>query len=54
MQQKLREMNLFSSHFGFASVQLDGGIQKVKSKVEDFFHQTLQQTQGDLTFLPPL
>jgi altronate dehydratase len=44
----LRERGLDPARFGWASVQLDGGIESVVEKVEDWFAQTLEDAD-DLT-----
>ena len=44
---RLEEAGLDSSRFGWASVQLDGGIDSVVKKVEDWFDRTLESA-GDL------
>ncbi|HEX7170023.1 MAG TPA: UxaA family hydrolase, partial [Rubrobacter sp.] len=40
-RNRLREAGLDPSRFGWASVQLDGGIDSVVAKVEDWFEETL-------------
>lgn len=41
MRHKLEEMGVDYSHLGFASIQLDGGIDKVTQKVEAWFANQL-------------
>jgi altronate dehydratase len=45
MRSQLAERGLGSERFGWASVQLDGGIEAVLGKIEDWFRQSLAQTQ---------
>jgi altronate dehydratase len=40
-RNRLEEAGLDPAHFGWASVQLDGGIDSVVAKVEDWFEETL-------------
>jgi altronate dehydratase len=47
----LRERGLDPTRFGWASVQLDGGIDSVVDKVEDWFAETLEDA-GELTHEP--
>jgi altronate dehydratase len=47
----LRERGLDPTRFGWASVQLDGGIESVVEKVEDWFAETLEDAD-DLTHEP--
>ena len=47
----LRERGLDPTRFGWASVQLDGGIDSVVEKVEDWFAETLEDA-GELTHEP--
>jgi hypothetical protein len=42
---RLREAGLDPSSFGWASVQLDGGIDRVVTKVEDWFVETLDAAE---------
>jgi altronate dehydratase len=41
----LERHSVETSHYGWASVQLDGGIEKVKSKVEEWFRTSLHGDQ---------
>lgn len=42
MRQVIREAGLSPEHFGWASIQLDGGIEAVSQKVERWFKETIQ------------
>jgi altronate dehydratase len=42
-RSRLVEADLDPDHYGWASVQLDGGIEKVTSRVEDWFAETLDE-----------
>ena len=42
MRTELERMGFSSQDFGWASVQMDGGIEKVTHKVEDWFAQSLK------------
>ena len=44
-RNRLEEAGLDPSRFGWASVQLDGGIDSVVAKVEDWFTETLDSTE---------
>jgi altronate dehydratase len=46
MMEKLQRMQIPVESFGWASVQLDGGIEKAKQRVEEYFVAALQ-LQGD-------
>lgn len=46
MMEKLQRMHIPVDSFGWASVQLDGGIEKAKQRVEEYFVAALQ-LQGD-------
>jgi hypothetical protein len=46
MMEKLQRMQIPVDSFGWASVQLDGGIEKAKQRVEEYFVAALQ-LQGD-------
>jgi altronate dehydratase len=46
-RNRLEEAGLDPNRFGWASVQLDGGIESVVAKVEDWFADTLEDA-GDL------
>src|SRR5579859_456630 len=45
MRHELAERGLGADRFGWASVQLDGGIEAVLNKIEDWFRQSLANTQ---------
>jgi len=45
MRSQLAERGLGADRFGWASVQLDGGIEAVLNKIEDWFRQSLANTQ---------
>jgi altronate dehydratase len=45
-RNRLREEGLDPSRFGWASVQLDGGIDSVVAKVEGWFAETLDDAEG--------
>jgi altronate dehydratase len=44
-RNRLEEAGLEPMHFGWASVQLDGGIDSVVAKVEDWFAETLESAE---------
>jgi altronate dehydratase len=44
-RNRLEEAGLDPSRFGWASVQLDGGIDNVVAKVEDWFEETLENAE---------
>jgi altronate dehydratase len=44
-RNRLEESGLDPAHFGWASVQLDGGIDSVVAKVEDWFAETLDNAE---------
>ena len=46
MRNGLEEWGLDPAVFGWASVQLDGGIVKAMDKVEGWFHQALAETEA--------
>src|SRR5215213_1242590 len=48
-RNRLREAGVDPSRFGWASVQLDGGIDSVVAKVEDWFAETLENA-GELEY----
>jgi altronate dehydratase len=45
-RNRLEEAGLDPARFGWASVQLDGGIDSVVAKVEDWFAETLENAEG--------
>ena len=45
-RNRLKEQDLDPENFGWASVQLDGGIEAVVDKVENWFDETLQDTEA--------
>ena len=47
-RNRLQERSLDPTRFGWASVQLDGGIESVVNKVEDWFDKTLQSSGDEL------
>ena len=49
MRNGLEEWGLDPAVFGWASVQLDGGIVKAMDKVEAWFHQALAETEAPVT-----
>ncbi len=44
-RNRLEEAGLDPARFGWASVQLDGGIESVVEKVEDWFAETLEDAE---------
>ncbi|MGC6488383.1 MAG: UxaA family hydrolase [Planctomycetota bacterium] len=46
VQEWLRERGVDPSRFGYASVQLDGGIEKVRSRAADWFAAQLRDAPG--------
>ncbi|MDQ3793933.1 MAG: UxaA family hydrolase, partial [Actinomycetota bacterium] len=48
-RSRLIEADLDPDHYGWASVQLDGGIEKVTRRVEDWFAETLDEA-GELEY----
>ena len=42
MRHRLREAGLDPEHFGWASIQLDGGIDPVLARIEGWFRQAVQ------------
>jgi len=54
MVNKLKQWNIPADNFGWASIQLDGGIEKVKQLVEDYFISDLHlDNLPPETILPP-
>ncbi len=53
MQERLRAIGLSLDDFGWASVQLDGGIDAVKEKVESYFQAKLKLGYEPLPSLEP-
>ena len=49
MRNGLEEWGLDPAVFGWASVQLDGGIVKAMDKVEAWFHQALAETEAPMS-----
>jgi Asp-tRNA(Asn)/Glu-tRNA(Gln) amidotransferase A subunit family amidase len=47
MMEKLQRMNISTDEFGWASVQLDGGIEKAKQRVEEYFVRALELNAAD-------
>ncbi len=45
MRHRIEDLGLNADHFGWASIQLDGGINKVSQKIEDWFRQAIAQTE---------
>lgn len=53
MLAKLAEMKIPPDKFGWASVQLDGGIELAKNRVEDYFVKTLSLNETASSALEP-
>ena len=47
MRQQIRQNGGDPDQLGYASIQLDGGIEKVTHKVEAWFEQQLQKEEPD-------
>jgi len=48
MRNRLEEMGLDAARFGWASVQLDGGIEKALEKIEGWFREKVEEAEAPI------